>query len=236
MRQERIVDAHHHLWQPDPGAGDPWRGYPWMVGPAAVLRREFNTAHLHAELATAGVSATVLVFLCSSDHYLEFGAGGSTCIAARLVRNAVTAVDSSAQWLRDVEQACSGEDCRVKPVMFHVDIGPTGAWGRPVDPSTQSRWPSYYEAVWERPASSGADLYLVDGRFRVACFMNILLSCRSDAVVMIHDYASRAQYHVISQVAREVARAEDFSAFVCMPGQSRAALRAILAAYRLNPD
>ena len=57
----RIVDAHHHVWQPDAQADAPWHGYPWMIGPAAALRREFNTAHLRAELASAGVSATVLV-------------------------------------------------------------------------------------------------------------------------------------------------------------------------------
>ena len=175
-------------------------------------------------------------FLRSSDDYLEFGSGGSTCTAARSVRNSVTTVDSSAQWLRDVERACAGEDCRVKPVTVHVDIGPTGAWGRPADPATQVRWPSYYEAVWELPASSDADLYLVDGRFRVACFMRTLLNCRADALIMIHDFASRAQYHVIRQVAREVASAEDFSVFVSIPGQSRADIRRILKAHRINPD
>ena len=175
-------------------------------------------------------------FLRQSHDYLEFGSGGSTCAASRSVRNSVTTVDSSANWLRDVEQACAGEDCRVKPVTVHVDIGATGAWGRPVDASSQDRWPSYYETVWQRPASSDADLYLVDGRFRVACFMKTLLSCRADAVIMIHDFASRVQYHVIGQVARQIASAEDFSAFVTIPGQSRSAIHAILAAHRLNPD
>ncbi len=60
-----IVDAHHHFWQPaapeDAQGHDPWRGYPWMTGPAAVLRREFNAGHLRPELAAAGVAATVLV-------------------------------------------------------------------------------------------------------------------------------------------------------------------------------
>ena len=175
-------------------------------------------------------------FLRSAVDYLEFGAGGSTCFAARSVRSSVTTVDSSVQWLRDVEQACAGQDCGVKPLTVHVDIGPTGGWGRPADASCQDRWPSYYEQVWERPASSDADLYLVDGRFRVACFMKTLLNCRADAVIMIHDYASRAQYHPIGRVAREVARAEDLSAFVPVPGRSRAAIREILALHRLNPD
>jgi len=180
--------------------------------------------------------ALFATFLRRSDNYLEFGSGGSTCAAACAVGNSVTSVDSSAEWLGRVEQACIDEACRVRPVMVHVDIGPTGAWGRPADASMQERWPSYYETVWERPASSDADLYLVDGRFRVACFMKTLLNCRMDCVIMIHDFASRAQYHVIREVAREVASAEDFSAFVARPGQSRGRIHEILAAHRLDAD
>ena len=61
MSRPRVVDAHHHLWQPDPAAADPWHGYPWMVGPAEALRRPFDTGQLRREITAAGVSATVLV-------------------------------------------------------------------------------------------------------------------------------------------------------------------------------
>ena len=61
MSRPRIVDAHHHFWQPDPDAADPWHGYPWMAGPAEALRRPFDTGQLRQELDAAGVTATVLV-------------------------------------------------------------------------------------------------------------------------------------------------------------------------------
>jgi hypothetical protein len=90
-------------------------------------------------------------FLRHSDNYLEFGSGGSTVAAARLVRNHVTAVDSSRDWLTKVEQACIAAECPIRPVLIHADIGPTGAWGMPVNPDIRDRWPSYYEAPWEHP-------------------------------------------------------------------------------------
>jgi L-fuconolactonase len=55
-----IIDAHHHIWDPD--QGDYW----WMTGPAAPVRRVFTPDDLRPELRAAGVSATVLVQTWSS--------------------------------------------------------------------------------------------------------------------------------------------------------------------------
>jgi hypothetical protein len=173
-------------------------------------------------------------FLRHSDNYLEFGSGGSTVAAARLVRHHVTAVDSSRDWLANVEQACLAEGCPLKPVLIHADIGPIGAWGMPTDPAVRDRWPSYYEAPWEHPAGLDADLFLVDGRFRVACFMKTLLNCQPDSRIMIHDFASRVAYHVIREVAREIASAEDLSVFVPIPGRHRSRIHAILMQHRFE--
>lgn len=79
----RIVDAHQHFWQPeaveDVQAHDPWRGYPWMTGPAAALRREFNAEHLRPELAAAGIAATVLVQTQASLDETRGFLGISSC-------------------------------------------------------------------------------------------------------------------------------------------------------------
>ncbi|WP_433605256.1 amidohydrolase family protein [Dactylosporangium sp. CA-139114] len=50
-----IIDAHHHLWQPE-------RGYRWLDEPGLErIRRPFGAADLLAELDANGVDATVLV-------------------------------------------------------------------------------------------------------------------------------------------------------------------------------
>src|SRR5919201_5664811 len=50
-----IVDAHHHVWDPAR------RDYPWMTGPAAVLRTPYTVDDLRAETKAVGVHRTVLV-------------------------------------------------------------------------------------------------------------------------------------------------------------------------------
>jgi L-fuconolactonase len=50
-----IVDAHHHLWDPDVG------DYPWMIGDYAALRRRYEVGDLQPHLLRNDVSATIVV-------------------------------------------------------------------------------------------------------------------------------------------------------------------------------
>ena len=50
-----IVDAHHYFFDVDQFA------YPWMVGPAAPLDRNYLPEHLEPHLTALGVQRTVLV-------------------------------------------------------------------------------------------------------------------------------------------------------------------------------
>ena len=49
------------------------------------------------------------------------------------------------------------------------------------------------------------DVYLVDGRYRVACVCLAFLHAEkfgaTDVIVLMHDYGARPQYHVVEQFA-----------------------------------
>jgi hypothetical protein len=75
---------------------------------------------------------------------------------------------------------------------------------------------------------------MVDGRFRVACFMQILLRCDPDALIMVHDFKSRQPYHVVREVAREIAAVEDMSVFLPLGGGFRRRAREILSAHQFD--
>jgi L-fuconolactonase len=57
-----IIDAHHHIWDPDTG------DYPWMTGEAASLKRVFSPTDLRTALQGTDVTVTVLV---QTWHSLE---------------------------------------------------------------------------------------------------------------------------------------------------------------------
>lgn len=174
-------------------------------------------------------------FTSCSSSYLEFGSGGSTCLAANSVRTSVLSVDSSKIWQDDVARYCSDNVVRVPPRLCYVDIGPTGEWGYPTDESTIDRWPNYHSQIWSETSASGADLFLVDGRFRVACVMQILLNCEADALIMMHDFASRPQYHVVKDVAREIARSGNLAVFQSKNSRNRFRIMEILRDHKVEP-
>lgn len=173
-------------------------------------------------------------FLRCANKYMEFGSGGSTCLAANLVRTSVLAIDLSSPWLDSVAKYCSDNNARLTPNLIHVDIGPTGDWGYPTDLSTRSTWPSYHSKIWTTTAAEDADLYLIDGRFRVACFMQAILRADQDAVIIFHDFRSREHYHVVHEVAREIATSEDLSVFVPIKGNFRERAQELLTAYEFD--
>jgi hypothetical protein len=170
-----------------------------------------------------------------SRKYLEFGSGGSTYVAASLAKESVISIDSSSNWLENVRQACEFETGFSRLTLAHVDIGPTSEWGYPSDSGTRDRWPNYHSNIWARLESSDADVYMVDGRFRVACFLQILLHSRRDALIMIHDFDSRSEYHVVREVAREIAVAGSLSVFQRYDNGNETLMREILAAHEYDP-
>jgi hypothetical protein len=172
-------------------------------------------------------------FLRHSRRYVEFGVGGTTILAAECVDDWILSVDSSKDWIERVDRACA--DKKTSPLILYADIGPVGDWGVPTDPSTRGRWSDYHSEIWKLPKSSCADLYLVDGRFRVACFAQTVLRCSPDAIIGIHDFASRNHYHVVRDIAHEIASAEDISFFLPAP-RSRGRALEILDKYRNDPQ
>jgi hypothetical protein len=76
---------------------------------------------------------------------------------------------------------------------------------------------------------------MIDGRFRVACFMQVLLHSRRDALIMIHDFDFRNEYHVVREVAREIAVAGSLSLFIRRGDRNETHIREILAAHEYDP-
>ncbi|MCW3476559.1 hypothetical protein [Limobrevibacterium gyesilva] len=170
-------------------------------------------------------------FLVCSDRYLEFGSGGSTCLAASLVKTSVTAIDSSQQWVDSVAQACAAHADWLQPTLIYVDIGPIGDWGWPTDPQTRPRWPAYHARIWAHPDTAKTDFILIDGRFRVASFMQSMLRCLPDAFIAMHDFRSRPHLHVVEEVARLVARAGELSVFQRRRNCDETKIRTILESH-----
>ncbi|MFG1433237.1 hypothetical protein V5F69_19575 [Xanthobacter sp. V2C-4] len=166
------------------------------------------------------------------ENFLEFGAGGSTALAARTGVKRIVSVESDVQWLDLLAQR--PEIAAVDFTALHIDIGPTGAWGMPSDPAAAPKWPAYYQAVWNR-LSWQPDLVLVDGRFRVACTLATILNCAPETRIVIHDFWNRPQYHVVLRHLDTLERIDTLGVFRAKPTLVVKDLVSDLLAHACNP-
>jgi hypothetical protein len=178
--------------------------------------------------------ALFATLLAPAASYVEFGCGGSTVFALSHMHGQVISQDSSREWLDTVAAECTAQQLG-NPTLIFADIGPTGEWGRPVDEECRDRWPAYSRDIWQHVGAELADLYLVDGRFRIACFLEVLLHCRQDALIMFHDFAPRPEYHIVKEFAREIARASTLSVFVRRESFHHERLFKVLQGARYDP-
>ncbi len=160
--------------------------------------------------------------------YLEFGSGGSTCIAAAANFDRVVSVENSQHWIGTVRDLCAKPPFPLKShvELVHGDIGPVKEWGVPADTSSVSKWPNYIKAGWEAYADpcDGPNVVFIDGRFRVACAMSVLISTPhpEDITVILHDYdEARPHYKVIMEFYELKARADTLVVLKPKPDLSR---------------
>lgn len=179
---------------------------------------------------TAAEIALLESFMRQSRSYFEFGMGGSTCLAARTVQSRISAIDSDTQWVENVREEIGTSDKEI--ILERIDIGRTGDWGTPIGRESQDKFPAYSKAVLEQPTD--VDLCLVDGRFRVSCFLTALHHLRPDAVLAIHDYV-RPEYFEIETFARPIAGADNLRMFLRRPDVDMQALQRRAEETRLDP-
>ncbi|VDC31879.1 hypothetical protein [Pseudogemmobacter humi] len=130
---------------------------------------------------------------------LEYGSGGSTLLAAEAGAT-VWSVESDAAWAGMMRDWFAAHPAPVH--IHHADIGPTKEWGHPADEAGFRRWPDYALQVWDLPGFSHPDVVLVDGRFRLACFLTVAYRITRPVVLFFDDYLPRPAYHKAGEIAR----------------------------------
>lgn len=171
-----------------------------------------------------------------ADHLLEFGAGGSTTLGVKLGLSRLVSVESDAEWIARIraDDAAARAQADGRLILLHADIGPIGKLGGPAGENS-ARWANYPSAPWAHVDLGRLDLVLIDGRFRVACILETLLHVDRGALIAIHDFWNRPEYHAVLPFLNEVESCETLGVFRAKAALDRAALRALLARAVLWP-
>jgi hypothetical protein len=135
---------------------------------------------------------------------LEYGSGGSTVVAAQVPGARVFSVESDADWVKMMAEWFAANPAKANLTLHYADIGPTKAWGMPVNNRSVGKWPGYPNSVWDLADFEQPDTVLIDGRFRLACFMTVLLRAVRPVTVYWDDYIDRKPYHEAESFVKPV--------------------------------
>ncbi|MHC8383805.1 O-linked N-acetylglucosamine transferase, SPINDLY family protein [Pseudomonas sp. LB3P14] len=131
---------------------------------------------------------------------LEYGSGGSTIIAARMPDKSVISVENDARWAKDMQAWIANAALPSRPVIYPIDVGETGQWARPKNARAWKKFHTYPLKVWDEPFFQQPDVILIDGRFRIACFVTAYLRATKPMIVLFDDYLDRPHYHVVERL------------------------------------
>lgn len=177
--------------------------------PAAAERPALTMPRAEAEALRAAYAGAGVI--------LEYGAGGSTALAAEMPGKRVFTVESDPTWVARLRDWFAAEPPRAEVVLHHADIGPVRDWGHPVDESAVRRWPAYALSVWDRPDFIHPDVVLIDGRFRAACLLAVAFRIGRPVTVLFDDYGTRRHYHSVEEFLRPTAMIGRMARFELSP-------------------
>ena len=130
--------------------------------------------------------------------YAEYGVGESTIWTFKNTKCKIIAVDSSQEWLEKIKFKTSLRNTSNRIDFNWVDLGPLSNWGKPSSYAKRENIKTYLNYIWQQ--SLKPSLVLIDGRFRVACFLTCLLRANSGTKLIFDDYVNRPYYHIIEEI------------------------------------
>lgn len=127
--------------------------------------------------------------------YFEYGCGASTRWVLANTKASIRAVDTHKDWIAHVREGIDDTTQQQRLDLHHVDLGELGKWGRPVSYVGRNAFPDYTDWLWQ--GDRAPDLVLIDGRFRVCCFLSSLKYAAAGTKILFDDYVNRRYYHVV---------------------------------------
>ena len=126
-------------------------------------------------------------FMKPNNVYFEFGSGGSTNLAS-FYKIKTYSVESDTNWHKKLK------DSGIVANYITIDLKVRKA-GYPGKNTNINDWKKYIQAY---KSEYNANIILIDGRFRVACALDIFSKIKNDTIILVHDY-KRKKYHILEQ-------------------------------------
>lgn len=147
------------------------------------------------------VAAFVKKTYKKANVIVEYGSGGSTFLAAKAHKKIIS-VESDIEWLMELMASYKESSLKGDIIPLWANIGPTENWGYPDNESQWKQWPNYSKLPWKfcQEHKLSPDVILIDGRFRVACFLACCVAVKKPTLLLFDDFVEREHYHCVKKI------------------------------------
>eukprot|EP00927_Polykrikos_kofoidii_P082600 TRINITY_DN8249_c0_g1_i5.p1 TRINITY_DN8249_c0_g1~~TRINITY_DN8249_c0_g1_i5.p1 ORF type:complete len:230 (+),score=21.68 TRINITY_DN8249_c0_g1_i5:116-805(+) len=173
---------------------------------------------------------TLLWYFKRASSVFEWGMGRTTTLAAQMRVPRFTAVESDLDWFLRMH---ARNNFSAQQRLVHSNIGPTDSWGYPLRIESRPLFPFY--SLSAISAEEPFDVYLIDGRFRVACACIALLHGHNGSIVLVHDFTERYAYHRLLWVADSRPKGNSLVLLKRKPNVNPSAIRALWELTKFDP-
>jgi hypothetical protein len=126
-------------------------------------------------------------------NYAEYGCGESTVWVSENTKTSIHSIDSSRDWINLVRERIGNREASLQ----WIDCGALGGWGTLLSFEKRNNFKSYAMEVWA--CNIKPDTVLIDGRFRVYCFLVSLKYAGEGVRIIFDDYTNRPHYHIVEE-------------------------------------
>ena len=162
------------------------------------ILKYFKKTKIETELTFTPLINEHLINNIKKYHsYLEYGSGASTVFFSKYKETNIVSVESDSVFAKAVRNKLNAI-CENNTKVLTANIGLTGFWGYPMfnRNSAKKGW-KYVNTPWQHLGNEyKPDIVLIDGRYRIACALNILYraSNKYAVTIIIDDYVGREEY------------------------------------------
>lgn len=132
--------------------------------------------------------------------YGEYGCGKSTLWVLNNTTAQVFSVDTSTYWVNEVTKDNVKNNARL--IIRQIDLGDVGDYGYPIDYNKGDFFNLYTDFLWNQDEKPS--VVLIDGRFRVCCFLTSLKFADAGTHIIFDDYMNRPEYHIVEKYVERV--------------------------------
>lgn len=132
--------------------------------------------------------------------YFEYGCGKSTEYVFKYTKAKIYSVDTSKSWVDKVSLLDLSKNDRLN--IEWIDVGELEDWGTPISFEKRINFRNYAECLFKNNVKP--DLILIDGRFRILCFLISVKFSPLGTKILFDDYMNRKLYQVVEEISKPI--------------------------------